>query len=325
MTTLTVVSPGVQSLIQDLGRPGHGAMGVPCGGAADVLSLVAANRLVGNADGAAAIEMAMVGCEVVPDADTLVCVGGVAAEVLIATVSGESRRIERWKPVVVRAGERLHVRAIRPGLRAYLCISGGVSVPRLLGSASTLPACGFGGCEGRSLRAGDRLIVGELPAAAPMPAAEEATRWLESVIRPRVLRVVATPSGDGVRACEALEALLVAPLKVAMQSDRVGLRLEPSEAARQVLQQTSSGRLPSEGAAHGAIEVPPDGRPIVLGVDHPVTGGYAVIACVIAADLAALGQLAPGELASFECVPRAFARSEYHALHARLDREFPKR
>lgn len=325
MATLSIISPGVQSLVQDLGRPGLGAMGVPCGGAADRVSLIAANRLVGNVDAAAAIEMAMVGCAAEFDADTVVCIGGASADVALTGPAGESRPIQRWTPTVVHVGERLIVRSIRPGLRAYLCIAGGVHVPQVLGSAATLVTCGIGGFEGRALRAADRLTVGHSGAATPRSATQAAASWLEATLFPRVIRVVPTPKQQGVGAQQALEALLMAPLKVSLQSDRVGVRLEPDDSTRHALQHVSCGRLPSEGTAHGAIEVPPDRRPIVLGVDHPVTGGYAVVACVIAADLSALGQLAPGQPVRFQCVSREVARSEYHAMEARLDREIPKR
>lgn len=324
MSRVQVITPGVQSLVQDLGRPGHGAIGVPRGGAADALSLEVGNRLLGNPAAAPAIEMAMLGAEVRFDAPTRWCLAGAPAQASFIDAAGVPHPVSRWSPGTAGAGDRVVVKAIRPGLRAYLCLGGGVLVPPCLGSASTLLSCGMGGFEGRMLRAGDVLRVGPEPAHAPRRASPDMAAWLDATLRPDAagggLRVVETPLGEG--GCrEALERLLASPLRVSRHSDRVGVRLEPEPDAAAALRGIASGRMPSEGMAHGAIELTPGGEPIILGVDHPTTGGYPVVACVIAADLPALGQLGPGDTVRLLRVTRDEANRAGRAQRARIEQD----
>ena len=321
MTRITIIAPGLQSLVQDLGRPGHGASGVPRGGAADALSLACGNALLGNPAAAPAIEMAMLGAEVRFDAPTRCCLAGAPNHALLVDARGTSRSVPRWTAFDVRPGERLAVKAIRPGLRAYLCAAGGVMVPACLGSASTLLSCAMGGFQGRALRAGDQLDLGPAPVAVVPPVASAAiVEWLEATLRPGTLRVVATPDGQG--ACRAvLEALLASPLAVSRPSDRVGVRLEPTLEVAAAIRGVAGGRVPSAGMAHGAIELTPGGEPIILGVDHPTTGGYPVVACVIAADLPALGQLAPGDVVRLARVDRDQARRAHATQRAMRSQE----
>jgi antagonist of KipI len=321
MSRVAIISPGVQSLVQDLGRPGHGASGVPRGGAADALSLQCGNVLLGNPAAAPAIEMAMLGAEVRFDAIARCCLAGAPNHALLVDAGGSSRSVPRWTAFEARPGQRLVVKAIRPGLRAYLCVAGGVQVPACLGSASTLLSCAMGGFRGRALRAGDELDIGPAPAATAPPVASAAlAEWLEATLRPGMLRVVATPDGEG--ACRvALKALLASPLVVSRHSDRVGVRLEPTPEFIAAIRGEASGRTPSAGMTHGAIELTPGGEPIILGVDHPTTGGYPVVACVIAADLPALGQLAPGDVVRLARVDRDEARRAHAACRAMFAKE----
>lgn len=321
MSRAAIIAPGVQSLVQDLGRPGHGASGVPQGGAADALSLECGNALLGNPAAAPAIEMAMLGVEVRFDAITRCCLAGAPNHALLVDAGGSSRSVPRWTAFDVRPGERLAVKAIRPGLRAYLCIAGGVQVPACLGSASTLLSCAMGGFHGRALRAGDELDIGPAWASTSSPVASTSlVDWLEATLRPGTLRVVVTPDGEG--GCRgALEALMASPLVVSRHSDRVGVRLEPTPAVIEAIRGAASGRVPSSGMTHGAIELTPGGEPIILGVDHPTTGGYPVVACVIAADLPALGQLAPGDVVRLARVDRDEARRAHAARRAMLAKE----
>jgi antagonist of KipI len=316
-----VISPGVQSLVQDLGRPGLSSIGVPGGGAADRLSLVVGNRLVGNPDGAPAVELAMLGLEAVFERDAIVCLAGSPA---VASIEGrETRRFETWTPTRLHAGERLRIRAIGPGLRTYLCIAGGVRVPLVLGSASTLAGAGLGGFHGRALRAGDEIECGE-PVGEPRTPRASLASWMQGRLRPPRLRVV-----EGVDAPslgrESLDAILAASFTVGLQSNRVGLRLEAAGGVPEALSKASSGRMPSMGMSCGAIELPPGGEPLLLGVDHPTTGGYPVLACVIEADLPALGQLAPRDHVRFELVDRETALREAARLRIELEQESPSR
>jgi biotin-dependent carboxylase-like uncharacterized protein len=318
MSRVAIIAPGVQTLVQDLGRPGHGALGVPRGGAADALSLSCGNALLGNPPAAPAIEMAMLGAELKFSAAARCCLAGAPSHAMLVDGAGTSRSVPPWTALDVRPGERLVVKAIRPGLRAYLCIAGGVMVPACLGSASTLLSCSLGGFRGRALRAGDELDIGPAWTSNMAPVASMAlVEWLEATLRPGTLRVVATPDGHG--ACrDALDALLASPLTVSRHSDRVGVRLVPTPTVVSAIRNAASGRVPSMGMAHGAIELTPGGEPIILGVDHPTTGGYPVVACVIAADLAALGQLAPGDVVRLARVDRDEARRAWAAGRSML-------
>ncbi len=320
MSSLAIISPGVQSLVQDLGRPGLASMGVPRGGAADGLSLRCGNALLGNPVDAPAIEMAMLGIEATFDAPTTWCLAGAPSHATLVDAGGTSRSVPRWTAVPARAGDRLIVKAIRPGLRSYLCFAGGVRVPPCMGSASTLLSCAMGGFEGRALRVGDVLDINAAPPVVAPQASASLVEWLDATLRPGILRVVAAPDGQG--PCrDALHALLDVPLRVSGHSNRVGVRLEPPVAIVEAIRGAAGGRVASIGMAHGAIELTPGGEPIILGVDHPTTGGYQVIACVIAADLPALGQLSPGDVVRLNLVDRHQAWQAHRALRAMLSKE----
>lgn len=293
--------------IQDLGRPGHSAMGVAAGGAADALSLRIGNRLVGNADGAAAIEMTMLGGTFVFDDAAVVCViGGDAA------CSLDSHPVSSRAPLEVPIGSMLAIGPIARGVRTYLCISGGVDVPMVLGSRSTHLAAAFGGHCGRALAAGDCLA---LAASTPRP------RSLPSALAPiamtperPILRVVPRGSFDGREFWSASHV-------VSNQSNRAGVRLH--RLASPPLAPVSTGRMITEGMPHGAIQLPPGGEAIILGPDHPTTGGYPVIGCVAAVDLHRIGQLRPGEAVRFMPITPADALLLYRERERTLDRLLP--
>ncbi len=288
---IRVVEPGMFTTIQDLGRPGFAAMGVPRGGAADVGALMAGNRIVGNDEGLPGLEMTLTGVTLACEEDVVIAVTGGEVEVEIDGVRAGAGGAHR-----IKAGSRVRVGRLRRGARAYLCLAGGVRVPRVLGSASTNVSAGFGGVDGRVLQMGDRL---ELGAAVVRRGESVRTAAPDS---PRIVRVVAgRGSGFGEA---AVSAFVGGEYRVGANSDRVGLRLEGPKLAA-----PGGGRMISEGMMWGAIQVPQDGRPIVLMCDHPTTGGYPVMACVIAADLPVLGQLRPGEAIRFERVGLDEARA----------------
>ena len=297
MSALVVEAPGFLTTVQDLGRPGLAACGIPASGAADPMALRIGNRLVGNRDGAAALEMTLVGCSVRFEADA--CVALTGTEPI-------------WKAFAVRAGEALTCGPIRAGARSYLCVRGGLDVPQVLGSASTHLGSRLGGFEGRRLKSGDRLGIGP-PPARPVRSEPVDPRGLPGY-GPGPLRIVwgrqASWFATGARA-----RLVDAEWTVSAASDRVGLRLggPPLAASR-------TDELVTEGVAPGAIQVPPDGVPILLGVDRPTTGGYPKIAHVIAADLARVGQLRPNGRLRFKptTIEEAVSvlRQQAHALEA---------
>lgn len=301
--------------VQDLGRPGHSALGVPASGATDPLSLRLGNRIVGNPDGAAGLEFTLDGPCVVFDQDVVVCLaGGDCPDAAIGRPAGPER-LPPCTPVRVRAGELIRIGPVRTGARGYLCVGGGFVVDLVMGSRSTLVSAGFGGHEGRALRPGDRLGLGErADRAVDVDDSGRAARWLAGVRSRRVLRV--TPGlHAGLFPAHAAHGLDRSGFTVSDRCDRVGVRLEGAG----VPQPEGAGRMDSEPTETGAVQVPGDGRPIVLGMDRPTTGGYPVIACVIAADLPVLGMLRPGEAVRFEHVTREAARKAWRQQESELD------
>ncbi|URN18090.1 MULTISPECIES: biotin-dependent carboxyltransferase family protein [Streptomyces] len=274
---LTVVRAGALTTVQDLGRPGHAHLGVPRSGALDPYAAALVNRLVGNGDGAAVLETTLTGCAVRTRCPVTVAVGGAPCPV---TVDG---RPAAWGAAVrLGAGAVLEVGAAVRGVRSYVAFAGGVAVPPVLGSRSTDLLSGLGPAP---LADGAILPLGAAP--PPGTARYEGAPW-RGVPREVVLRVRFGPRDDWF-VPEALRTLTSRAYRVSPASNRVGLRTEgpPLERAR-------PGELPSEGMVLGAVQVPPDGRPVVFLADHPTTGGYPVVAVVREADLAVAAQAAPG-------------------------------
>lgn len=285
--SVEILVPGPLTTVQDLGRTGHLAVGVGRAGAADRSSYLLGNRLLGNLDGAAALEVTLGGLRLRAHGDLLLCLTGAAAP---AEVDG--RPVPRAAPVQIRDGQELSLRMPSAGLRTYVCVRGGLAVPRVLGSASTDTMSGLGP---EPVRAGQVLPVGTLTtrfpdvdvAAVPEPATGLVT--LDVLPGPR-LDWFADPA-----------LLSRTPWTVSTDSDRKGIRLEGHPLDRRP--DLRDAELPSEGMVRGAVQVPPRGRPVVLLNDHPVTGGYPVIAVLreAAVDLAA--QLVPGQPVHFRWTP----------------------
>jgi antagonist of KipI len=279
---IEVISPGIQSTIQDLGRFGFAHLGISPAGAADPLSLRIANRLVGNEDNTAAIEMTLVGVSLrFRQACTIALTG---AEI--------ANPVPMFEPVSVEAGFVLDCGPLRGGARTYLAVSGGIMVPKILGSASTHLAAGFGGLHGRALRRGDML---EAPKGG---AARQAhSGGLREVSQPhRTIRISEGPQVQSF-AQDALKRFCSTEYAVTEQSNRLGLRL-----AGPSVEPSAGGELLTEGVSLGAIQIPPNGQPIVLFVDQQTTGGYPKLANVIAADVHCIGQLRPRDTVRFQLV-----------------------
>lgn len=325
MGTLRVINPGMLTTVQDLGRPGFASMGVPAGGAADSLSLRIANRLVGNADNAAGLEMTMLGGSFEFANDALIAITGGEARVEIESKSGAIWIAPMCTCIQVQSGDNVRVGPIVRGVRTYLSIAGGIDVPQVLGSASTLLSAKFGGLQGRALQAGDQISWRDATAhTTPSSQATIALQARLSTIRASelnshllsrsVLRAMDGPHLDEFNAASR-EAFWNGAFRVSSRSDRVGVRLEHVDS--KIANAKSGGRMPSMGMMCGAVQVPPGGEPIILMADHPTTGGYPVIACVASVDLPRLGQLRPGETIRFARVTRedalrAFQEQETH-------------
>jgi biotin-dependent carboxylase-like uncharacterized protein len=287
---IVVQKPGVLASVQDLGRHGHRQLGICPGGALDVLALTLANRLVGNADGAAGLELTMGGCELRFEADTRIALTG-------DDFSAQLDGAPLWPcwSVPVAAGQTLKLTganaagAKKTGLRSWLAIAGGIDVAPVLGSRSTDLKAGFGGHEGRALRKGDRLPLGpsRLDAAqrARRPFGLRGPDWGPQERDAAIaLRVLPGPEFEQFTLA-AREVLWGEPWRITSQSNRMGSRLAGSE-----LKRKRGGDMLSSGVIPGTIQVPPSGQPIILMGDAQTTGGYPRIGVVIRADLWKLAQ-----------------------------------
>ena len=283
---IEVLEPGALSSVQTAGgRIGWRHLGVPVGGAADAWSARLANRLVGNPDDAALLEITLVGPALRFGTAARVAVTGGGFE---ASVDGH--RLPPHQAHEVRAGATLRIGdGEGEGLRAYLAVGGGITVEPLLGSAATDLRSGFGGQEGRALRTGDTLAFGT--------ASGRARRWT-GTREDGPIRIVVGPHADRL----APDAIAAAAWTVSTDSDRTGMRLDGPRL------EPADAEVASMGLPPGAIQVPPDGRPIVMLADRPVTGGYPVPACVIAADVGRVAQLRPGDPLRFASVSVEAAR-----------------
>lgn len=279
---IEVVRPGPLTTVQDLGRPGHAHLGVPCSGAADRRSLCLANRLVGNPEGAAGLEMTFGGAVLRFHRPGWAAVTGAPVSLRVA-----GRPVAMNAPCHIPAGTRLEVGVPRIGVRTYLAVRGGLAVDPVLGSRSTDLLSGLGPAP---LSDGDRLPVGASPDDAPI-LVDQAP--VASLPHEPVLRILPGPRDDWFTA-DALHTLTAGPYEVTTDSNRVGIRL-----TGRPLRRARDGELPSEGMVTGALQVPPNGMPIIFLTDHPTTGGYPVIAVLASCDLPVAAQLRPGQKVRF--------------------------
>lgn len=275
---LIVRATGPSVLVEDLGRPGWAHLGVPRSGALDRPAAALANRVVGNDAEAACLEVLLGGLEVIAEHGVWVAATGAPCEVVV-----DGRQREFAAAVRVPAGGTLRLGRPASGLRTYVAVAGGIAVDPVLGSRSTDT---LGRVGPPPVQVGDVLPVGE-PGRAP---AHVDTPRPPS---PGHLRLLPGPRADRV-AGDAVDLLCRTSYTVSPDSDRIGLRLvgEPVPLG-------AAGELPSEGMVLGAVQVPPDGRPVVFLADHPTTGGYPVVAVVDERDLWQCAQLRPGESVSF--------------------------
>ena len=303
MATVQIVKPGLQTTVQDLGRWGHQASGVPVAGAMDMRAHRTANALVRNTPFAATLEITLVGPELECDRDAVVAVCGARFDV---SVDGERAHGQVFH---LNAGQRLKFRERHAGARAYLAIDGGFDVPEVLGSRATHVAGGMGGFNGRALRPGDRVAIGE-PREHTADQKETARIGIEAVrLSPCVLRVLPAPDLE-VFEDDAFDRLLSSTYAVRSESNRMGYRLRGPKLGIRDTTPKISGATPL-----GLIQVPPSGEPVLLMADRPTTGGYPAIANVITADVDLAAQLAPGDAFRFASC------SVDEALNALFERE----
>jgi KipI family sensor histidine kinase inhibitor len=300
-----VESPGLLSTVQDLGRSGVAHLGVPRAGAADPFSSQIANRLVGNDDRAAVLEVTATGPHLVFEAPGHVAVTG-AAELTL-----DGRPLQPGAVAPVAAGQRVSVGRVLGDMRCYVAVAGGFTTPSVFGSRSSDVLTGMGP---GALRAGDVLAIGE--PARPRGRLLDATTHAGGFVTRgrRVLRVLPGPDAVG---DDAVDHLCAVRWEVAAASDRMGVRLdgEPVPMSPEV-----TAGYASRGTVTGAVQVPPDGRPVVLLCDHATVGGYPVAATVILADLGVLGRCRPGDVVRFEPCDLDDAQRARRAAARALDR-----
>ncbi len=299
MSLIEVRAPGLLTTVQDLGREGFGPMGVSASGAADPVALRIGNRLVGNAEGAAGLEMTLLGGTFVfPERAVVALTGSDFGATL------DDQPVEMWKSVEVRQGQTLRLGATRTGARCYLCVRGGIDVKLFLGSASTHLLSGLGGFQGRALREGDVLKIGTTSGSFRTFRKRSASARAVVQLAPRrVLRVTQGPQSDWFSQ-EVQDVFCAGTYRVTEESNRMGLRLEGAAIASNV-----GGEMISEGVSLGAVQITVGGLPIILFVEQQTTGGYPKIANVISADLSSLGQLRPRDEIRFELVEIEAARA----------------
>jgi antagonist of KipI len=273
MSAIRVVSPGLQTTVQDLGRFGWAHFGISASGAADSFALRAGNLLVGNAENAASVEMTLMGAAFEFSTDTVIALTG----------SDFGAGFPLWSAVEMKAGQTLRCGPSQSGARCYLCVRGGIAIPKVMGSASTHVITSVGGSP---LRAGDLLPIGNEAIRRPRGAAKAVP-----VLGDGPLRVT-----DGPQAENFADELYCGTYTVSEESNRMGLRLRGPAIA------SAAGQMLTEGTPLGAVQVPPDGQPIILFVEHQTTGGYPKPANVISADFRRLGQLRPRNQVTFERV-----------------------
>ena len=313
MSVIEVLAPGLLTTVQDLGREGFGPMGVSPSGAADPVALRIGNRLVGNAECAAALEMTLLGgAFLFPEGALAALTGSDFGAAL------DGAEVPPWTSFEANPGQTLRLGPTRSGARCYLCMQGGIAVKPFLGSASTHLLSGLGGYQGRALRKGDVLKLGDSdgPSRAGLPAryacsnsihsgncCRKVARKIRERLAPRkVLRVTAGPqSGWFSQAAE--EVLYGGTYRVSEEANRMGLRLNGAP-----IHEGAHGGMISEGVSLGAVQVAAGGMPIILFVEQQTTGGYAKMANVISADLSSLGQLRPRDEIRFQRVTFETAR-----------------
>ena len=307
MKAFKVLTPGAFTTVQDLGRFGFQRMGIPVSGALDRFACQVANLLVGNPPDAAVLEITVMGPRLEFLSETHIALAGAQMGM---TLNDEP--VSGWQSIRVSPDDVLDIHQVTSGCRAYLAISGGIDVPRVMGSRSTYVGGRMGGFKGRPFKIDDVLKRGENTGlGTPRHLPRE---WVPAYPENIVLRVIPGPQDDFFR--EGLDTLFSSDYLVTAKADRMGYRLQGPDISPLEHMPPS---IISEPSMPGGIQIPADCQPIVLLVEQTV-GGYTKIATVISPDLARLAQAVPGDTVSFESVGLDIAHKIYKEKAARLDR-----
>ncbi len=297
---IEILSPGLLTTIQDLGRFGFQAQGISTAGAMDDFALRVANALVGNPQGEACLEITLLGPSIAFDDDAIIAITGGD---LGPCIDGNS--IPLWESLYVKKGSVLSFSGIRQGARAYIAFQGGILVEKVMGSKSTDLKARIGGIEGRALKKGDRIGVG-----LPLDRSVLGRRFPRELLPPYsdfpTLRVILGPEDDHFTS-EAIESFFSQVWVVGDRADRMGYRLE----GEPLKHNEKGAEIISDGIALGSVQVPKDGKPIVLLKDRQAVGGYSKIATVISVDIPLIAQLKTGDRLSFKEISLKEAVNEF--------------
>jgi biotin-dependent carboxylase-like uncharacterized protein len=307
--TLEIISPGIMTTVQDMGRYGYGRFGVATSGALDPFSLRIANLLVGNREDQACLETMLLG----PGIKFL-------TEVVIAVTGGDlqpkrnKQPVEMWRSHAFQKDDVLSFGNAVSGFRAYIAVAGGIDVPRVMGSRSTNLPSGFGGHDGRTLKKEDILVCDEPRGPMIEPGRFFKPEWIPNYSDKWKIRVVLGPQDDHFPD-DSRDTFFDGTYTMSQNSDRTGIRLEGPEIRCMPDVEAS---IVSEGVIAGSIQIPGDGKPIII-LGETVTGGYRKIATVISADLPLLGQIKPGDGIQFEAVSLEEAHLALQEMEERID------
>jgi biotin-dependent carboxylase-like uncharacterized protein len=303
-----VLEPGMLTTIQDLGRYGFSQFGVPPSGALDTFSFRVANLLVGNPGGEACLETTIMGLKLKALREVVIATTGGD---LSPTLNGES--LEMWRTHLLVEGDVIRFRKVRTGCRTYLAVSGGLVVPKVMGSQSTYLSGKFGGLGGRALKKGDILYSLHLQSPLSKLGVRFPGEWIPPLEKEVLLQVVPGPQ-DHHFTERGFQTFCSSSYQVTPQCDRMGVRLEGPKIERRSDVEES---IISEALLSGAIQVPGDGKPIII-LTELVTGGYTKIATVISADLTRVAQLKPGDRVWFTPISIEEAHQLIHQQEERL-------
>jgi antagonist of KipI len=305
---LEILSPGIFTSIQDLGRYGYGRYGVAPSGALDSYALRIANLLVGNRPDQAGLEAMLLGPAIRALADIVVAVTGGNLQ-----PRRNKQPIEMWRSHFLKKDDILSFDSPLSGFRAYVAVGGGISVPPVMGSRSTNLSSGFGGLQGRTLEKNDILSSENCFQHVKTDRRAFNAAWIPDYLNNWSLRVIWGPQDDHFPA-ESRDSFLGASYKMSSDSDRTGIRLQGPVIRQKPDMQTS---IISEGVISGSVQIPGDGKPIII-LGETVTGGYRKIATVISADLPLLGQIKPGDAVRFKAVSLAEAQCALAAVEEKV-------
>lgn len=285
--SIRIISPGVLTTVQDGGRFGMMEFGIGQTGAMDSEAYRAANYLVGNDEGQAVLEATFYGPTIEFLQDTVVALTGAD---MVAQLG--DRVAPLYEAFSVKEGQRLTLGFAKNGCRAYIAIMGGIDVPKVMNSRSTDLKCKIGGFEGRALKAGDVIEIGERTLSPREITARSVknTSYLENI----TVRVILGPQAEYFTE-KGLATFLGEEYTLTNESDRMGMRLDGTP-----IENANGVDIVSDGIVFGSVQIPPSGKPIIMMADHQTTGGYAKIATVATADLSRLAQLKPGAKVKFQ-------------------------